>query len=92
MSLSIKGAGDEGYIGESGGGERLGQNGNQILEADESSAEVVVSAEENSKEKVEGRGSGALNTTKHLWAGAVAAMVSRFVFSALLATNLTISV
>ncbi|KAK9271305.1 hypothetical protein L1049_026895 [Liquidambar formosana] len=33
--------------------------------------------EEGKKKKVRVRGSGAMNTTKHLWSGAIAAMVSR---------------
>lgn len=32
---------------------------------------------ENMNGRVQGVGAGAMNTTKHLWAGAVAAMVSR---------------
>lgn len=59
--LSVSLSREEGYVGDSG--EDWGQNGDNNLETVE---EV--------KEK---KGSGALNTTKHLWAGAVAAMVSR---------------
>ncbi|KAL5556041.1 hypothetical protein UlMin_038277 [Ulmus minor] len=79
VSLSIKreggdGDGNGGYVGESG--EVLGQNGNECLAAEavagyeEGESEVVV---RRSKEK----GSGAMNMTNHLWAGAVSAMVSR---------------
>ncbi|KAK8716510.1 hypothetical protein V6N13_043817 [Hibiscus sabdariffa] len=64
--LSVSLSRDEGYVGESG--EDWGQTGDKNLEA----LEIV----EDEKEK-EKKGSGALNTTKHLWAGAVAAMVSR---------------
>lgn len=56
---------EEGYVGDSG--EDWAQNGDNKLET-----------VEKVKEK---KGSGALNTTKHLWAGAVAAMVSRFYLS-----------
>ncbi|XP_021274945.1 probable mitochondrial adenine nucleotide transporter BTL3 [Herrania umbratica] len=66
--LSVSLSREEGYVGESG--ETWGQNGDKNLEE----AEVV--EEEKEKLKVK-KGSGALNTTKHLWAGAVAAMVSR---------------
>ncbi|KAH1113676.1 hypothetical protein J1N35_007054 [Gossypium stocksii] len=59
--LSVSLSREEGYVGDSG--EDWGQNGDNNLETVE---EV--------KEK---KGSGALNTTKHLWAGAVAAIVSR---------------
>ncbi|KAE8709451.1 putative mitochondrial adenine nucleotide transporter BTL3 [Hibiscus syriacus] len=52
---------NEGYVGESG-------------EDDENLESAKIVEEEKEKEK---KGSGALNTTKHLWAGAVAAMVSR---------------
>ncbi|KAA3473912.1 putative mitochondrial adenine nucleotide transporter BTL3 [Gossypium australe] len=62
--LSVSLSREEGYVGESG--ESWGQNGDKNL------AEVEMVEEEKEK-----KGSGALNTTKHLWAGAVAAMVSR---------------
>ncbi|KAK8652824.1 hypothetical protein V6N13_126847 [Hibiscus sabdariffa] len=55
-----------GYVGESD--EDWEQNGDKNLEP------VEIVEEEKQKET---KGSGALNTTKHLWAGAVAAMVSR---------------
>ncbi|PKI58742.1 hypothetical protein CRG98_020898, partial [Punica granatum] len=67
VSLSIKGS-EEGCFPEST--KVLGNNG----EGDK--LEVAVE-EEQDKSKKKGRKSGALNTTKHLWAGAVAAMVSR---------------
>jgi hypothetical protein len=38
---------------------------------------IVLESKEN--RKVKARGGFAMNTTKHLWAGAIAAMVSRFV-------------
>lgn len=87
MSLSIKrrerseNGGDDGkeYVGQSG--EVLGQNGNKSFLMEEE--EIVY--EEGEKKVVQRVGvkgsSGAMNVTKHLWAGAVAAMVSRFVFS-----------
>lgn len=58
---------DGGYFGESNKGLRL--------DGENSKVSVEVEVEE---EKVKVKGSGALNTTKHLWAGAVAAMVSRY--------------
>ncbi|KAE8706971.1 putative mitochondrial adenine nucleotide transporter BTL2 [Hibiscus syriacus] len=64
--LSVSLSAEEGHVGESG--EDWGENGDKNLEA------VEIVEEEKEKEK---KGSGALNTTKHLWAGAVAAMVSR---------------
>ncbi|CAL9001664.1 unnamed protein product [Prunus brigantina] len=73
VSLSIKGSegnGDDGCVGESG--QVLGQNGNTSF----SSEEAVVVFEKGESETVR-KGSGAMNTTKHLWSGAVAAMVSR---------------
>ncbi|CAK7334651.1 unnamed protein product [Dovyalis caffra] len=66
VSLSIKGReedGHEGNVGESIEG--LGQNGAEKI-LDEEEVEVKRSGT-----------SAALNTTKHLWAGVVAAMVSR---------------
>ncbi|KAE8655861.1 putative mitochondrial adenine nucleotide transporter BTL2 [Hibiscus syriacus] len=59
--LSVSLSAEEGHVGESG--DDWGQNDDKNLEA----LEII-------EEK---KGSGALNTTKHLWAGAVAAMVSR---------------
>ncbi|KAF5739734.1 mitochondrial adenine nucleotide transporter BTL3 [Tripterygium wilfordii] len=38
---------------------------------------AIVGVKDKRKVRVRGRGGGAMNTTKHLWAGAVAAMVSR---------------
>ncbi|KAL4366558.1 hypothetical protein GQ457_05G014580 [Hibiscus cannabinus] len=64
--LSVTLSREEGYVGESD--EDWEQNGDKNLEA------VEIVEEEKQKET---KGSGALNTTKHLWAGAVAAMVSR---------------
>ncbi|KAF2284042.1 hypothetical protein GH714_018455 [Hevea brasiliensis] len=73
VSLSIKGSDDEeDYVGESREG--LGQNG-QDKNFEEDNA--VVFSEEKKKVEVRRSRSAALNTTKHLWAGAVAAMVSR---------------
>ena len=48
-----------------------------VQNGDEGSEEAVV--QEEKREKVGLRRGGAMNTTKHLWAGAIAAMVSRFV-------------
>lgn len=42
---------------------------------------VVSTERKRRKVMVRGRGRGAVNTTKHLWAGAIAAMVSRSVIS-----------
>ncbi|PPD72455.1 hypothetical protein GOBAR_DD30654 [Gossypium barbadense] len=58
---------EEGYVGESR--EDWRQNGDNKLEA------VEMVEEEKGK-----KGSSALDTTKHLWASIVAAMVSRFYF------------
>lgn len=62
LSLSISGS-----EGESGG----------ILEPHEDKISEEASECKEKEENVEVRGSGAMNMTKHLWAGAVAAMVSR---------------
>ncbi|KAM5577246.1 putative mitochondrial adenine nucleotide transporter BTL3 [Rosa sericea] len=64
--------GNEGYVRESG--EVLGQNGNKNSTAEEQAAEVVF---EKERSEIVEKGSGAMNTTKHLWSGAFAAMVSR---------------
>ncbi|KAI4317270.1 hypothetical protein L6164_025154 [Bauhinia variegata] len=70
LSLSVNGSeGDhDGYVRESG--EILGQNEDQVSEK-----QVVGECKE--KDTVKLRGSGAMKMTKHLWAGALAAMVSR---------------
>ncbi|XP_008795550.2 probable mitochondrial adenine nucleotide transporter BTL3 [Phoenix dactylifera] len=77
VSLSVKGG--EGLVRESEG--FLGQNGvgsseEQALEGKEVD-EVVLKEVEKKELRTQGAGAGAMNTTKHLWAGAVAAMVSR---------------
>ncbi|XP_010269268.1 PREDICTED: probable mitochondrial adenine nucleotide transporter BTL3 [Nelumbo nucifera] len=66
VSLSIKGT--DGYVQETN--VFLAQNGEKI-------SEEAVAFEESKEEKGMLQGAGAMNTTKHLWAGAVAAMVSR---------------
>ncbi|XP_062099584.1 probable mitochondrial adenine nucleotide transporter BTL3 [Humulus lupulus] len=81
VSLSLKKSeedrnGDEGYAREST--EVLGQNGNRNGISEVEEAVVVYEHGENETvQRVKEKGSGAFNTTKHLWAGAVAAMVSR---------------
>ena len=69
LSLSVNGSeGNQSYVPES----------QEILEQHE--GKVLERCDDGCKEKenVGMKGSGALNMTKHLWAGAVAAMVSRF--------------
>lgn len=69
MSVSLwVGKGDDGCVGES---------------EEEAEEEVVFAVEKTRKSGGGGAGGGAMNTTKHLWAGAVAAMVSRFLFSSI---------
>ena len=80
MSLSIKGGSDV---------EVMGQNGNhkslvgEEEEEDHETASLSLCNKEEDEVKVNVRGSssGAFNVTKHLWSGAVAAMVSRFLLS-----------
>lgn len=76
VSLSANGSGQNGeYVQDSE--DYLGQNG-----AKDSMEKAIPNEEEEEErdQKAVFRGSGALNTTKHLWAGAVSAMVSRFAF------------
>ncbi|XP_062148597.1 probable mitochondrial adenine nucleotide transporter BTL3 [Alnus glutinosa] len=78
VSLSIKRGdhGDSGYVRESG--EVLGQNGNKSMEEEEEeAAAAAVFKEEEKVRNVKAGGPYAMNVTKHLWAGAVSAMVSR---------------
>ena len=72
LSLSLN---SDGVVRESKG--CLVQNGDETSE--ETAAAVVT---ERKREKVGVRSGRAMNTTKHLWAGAIAAMVSRSVFFA----------
>lgn len=72
VSLSIKGRDEfekEGSVGLLGGDE-------------EKRVKEVLVKEGKKSSKLGGAKAGAVNTTKHLWAGAVAAMVSRFVLLA----------
>lgn len=78
VSLAANGGG-EGHFGESD--EVLGENGEKSSCEDETVAFEGVWKVEVEKVVVgRGGGGGALNTTKHLWAGAIAAMVSRFAY------------
>ncbi|XP_068315778.1 probable mitochondrial adenine nucleotide transporter BTL3 [Pyrus communis] len=78
VSLSIKGSerdgGEERYVRESG--QVLGQNGDKSFSSSEEEEAAIVAVFEGEGETAR-KGSGAMNTTKHLWSGAVAAMVSR---------------
>jgi hypothetical protein len=81
VSLSIKRGdhGDSGYVRESG--EVLGQNGNKSMEEEEEEEAAAAAFKEEEKVRnVKAGGPYAMNVTKHLWAGAVSAMVSRFAF------------
>lgn len=69
MSLSANGSGENGEYTQHAEG-FLGQDGNK------GSVQHEEEEEERDQKSVL-RGSGAMNMTKHLWAGAVAAMVSR---------------
>ncbi|KAJ8765510.1 hypothetical protein K2173_014632 [Erythroxylum novogranatense] len=73
--LSVSLSGQQGYVGESR--DRLDQNGDEKNLEEENVAVLTVAGVEKVAKKVEVRGSAALNTTMHLWAGVVAAMVSR---------------
>lgn len=76
VSLSVKGSA-EGFVQDSG--EILGQNGDKNVEDETAAFDVLVKhqhLQEKKKVKLRG-GGGAFNTTKHLWAGAISAMVSR---------------
>ena len=67
VALSMKdgGSGGEGFVGESG-----------VILENENENEIGEKCLKEEEIKVQKQG-GALNTTKHLWAGAIAAMVSR---------------
>ncbi|XP_020580999.1 probable mitochondrial adenine nucleotide transporter BTL3 [Phalaenopsis equestris] len=72
-SLSVKG--DERFVRESVG--FLEKNGEKSSEEEMKDEEEAILVVEDRKVRVRGAGAGAINTSKHLWAGAVAAMVSR---------------
>lgn len=70
LSLSLNGTGaDQRYARGESSGEIVGQHHNKVEHDEEE--------DEDEKDTVRVNGSGAINMTKHLWAGAVAAMVSR---------------
>lgn len=78
LSVSISVKGGQGFVGEAAG--ILGQDGKrreEEEEEEEGKKEGKVVEVEDEGVEVRGAGAGAMNTTKHLWAGAVAAMVSR---------------
>ncbi|RZS11840.1 hypothetical protein BHM03_00043207 [Ensete ventricosum] len=83
VSLSVKGS--EGFVRESTGllGKEARRSEETALEGKEEDGVVVVLEEErknkfkNKNGRLQGAGAGAMNTTKHLWSGATAAMVAR---------------
>lgn len=80
MSLSIKGGSDVEVVGQSGNNKGLEEEEEE--EDHETTSLSLCNKEEDKVEvKVRGSSSGAFNVTKHLWSGAVAAMVSRFLLS-----------
>lgn len=74
VSLSIKG--NDGLVGDQDG--FLGRNGEAVEK--EKGSEEVFDGKVEEEGRLRGAGAGAMNTSKHLWSGAVAAMVSRFDF------------
>ncbi|CAL4913020.1 unnamed protein product [Urochloa decumbens] len=98
LTMSVKG-GSRGFVAgpvgllagaEEKGGQEEAEAEAEVLVAGKKAAEEVAVAEgevlvlhEKEKEKDARAGSGAMNMTKHLWAGAVAAMVSRTVVAPL---------
>lgn len=73
VSLSIKG--NDGLVGDQDG--FLGRNGEALEKEKEKGSEEVFDGKVEEEGRLRGAGAGAMNTTKHLWSGAVAAMVSR---------------
>ena len=87
MSLSIKGGSDVEVMGQNGNHKSL--VGEEEEEDHETASLSLCNKEEDEvKVKVRGSSSGAFNVTKHLWSGAVAAMVSRFLLSLSLSLSL----
>ena len=79
MSLSIKGGSDVELMGQSGNNKSLEEEEEEDHET--ASLSLCNKEEDEVKVNVRGSSSGAFNVTKHLWSGAVAAMVSRFLLS-----------
>ncbi|KAM4128795.1 hypothetical protein ACJW30_02G194800 [Castanea mollissima] len=78
VSLSIKGGSDVEVMGQNGNNKSLEEEEEE--EDHETTSLSLCNKEEdevNVKVKVRGSSSGAFNVTKHLWSGAVSAMVSR---------------
>ncbi|RZS14049.1 hypothetical protein BHM03_00045703 [Ensete ventricosum] len=97
VSLSVKGS--EGFVRESAGvlGKQVRRSEEAAWEGKDDGVMVVLEEHEKNRIKneimngrVQGVGAGAMNTTKHLWAGAVAAMVSRFIAGAAAGITATI--
>jgi hypothetical protein len=80
LSVSLSVRGDNGYVSSSVG--LIECNGDK---SSSENMEMVVETERDKEEKIKGKirsrgaSAGAVNTTKHLWSGAFAAMVSRYV-------------
>nr|CAB3496828.1 unnamed protein product [Digitaria exilis] len=94
LSLTMSVKGGRGFVAGSvgllaGAEEKSGAEEAEALAAGKAVEEVAVAEgkvlvlQEKEKEKDAHAGAGAMNTTKHLWAGAVAAMVSRTVVAPL---------
>lgn len=76
VSLSVKGGG--GFVQESVGFlQKHGEKSSEEARNEEWKDEGEIVAVEENKVRIRGSGAGAINTSKHLWAGAFAAMVSR---------------
>lgn len=100
ISLTLSSINGDGGGGGGGGGRGrcgeelsvssvLGNVGEKNVESEnEDEKEVLVLKEVVREEKNRGGGGSTFNTAKHLWAGAVAAMVSRFVLFLLYSSSI----
>ncbi|KAI3910936.1 hypothetical protein MKW98_022623 [Papaver atlanticum] len=74
LCVSLSSSGNSEYVEESSNSLLNQENGEKMMNVEEESVEKKQTQKQN---RIRLRQKGAMNTTKHLWSGAIAAMVSR---------------
>ncbi|RZC89515.1 hypothetical protein C5167_027057 [Papaver somniferum] len=75
LSVSLSSSGNSEYVEESSNSLLKRENGEKMMNVKGESVEK--SQKQKQQNRIRSRQKGAMNTTKHLWSGAIAAMVSR---------------
>ncbi|KAI3906757.1 hypothetical protein MKW92_044941 [Papaver armeniacum] len=75
LSVSLSTSGNGEYVEESSNSLLKQENGEKMMNVEEESVEKKQTQKKQNRIRL--RQKGAMNTTKHLWSGAIAAMVSR---------------